>query len=78
VLGELWIVAAPDYYAEADGLPSDGTPTGNLAYAAICFVIAALAVYSVSAKATGSSTGDASEATGAGPAPYPNPAPSTS
>lgn len=51
VLAALWIGAAPDYFAATRGTTADGTPTGNLAYAAVCFVVAALAVCGASAKA---------------------------
>jgi hypothetical protein len=51
VLAALWVSASHDYFATRHGITPDGTPTGNLAYAVICFVVAALAVYSVSTKA---------------------------
>ncbi len=51
VLAALWVSASHDYFAARHGITPDGTPTGNLAYAAVCFVVAALAVYSVSTKA---------------------------
>jgi hypothetical protein len=50
VLAALWISAFQDYFTAAQGITADGTPTGNLAYAAVCFAVAALAVYSVSTK----------------------------
>jgi hypothetical protein len=46
VLAALWISALPDYFGATNGTTTDGTPTGNLAYASVCFVIAAAAVYS--------------------------------
>jgi hypothetical protein len=39
--------ALPAYFGATDGVTADGTPTGNLAYAAACFVVAALAVAGV-------------------------------
>lgn len=48
VLAALWVSALPAYFSAARGVTADGTPTGNLAYASICFVIAAVAVGSVS------------------------------
>ena len=50
VLGALWVSASRDYFTATNGTTSDGTPTGNLAFATACFVVAALAVYSVSTK----------------------------
>jgi hypothetical protein len=42
VLGILWLTALPEYFAAKGGLTSEGTPTGNVLYAAICLVLAAL------------------------------------
>lgn len=50
VLAALWASALPAYFGAARGITADRTPTGNLAYASICFVIAAVAVGSVSAR----------------------------
>jgi hypothetical protein len=44
VLAVLCISALPDYFGAVDGITSDGTPIGNLGYAAVCFVLAALCV----------------------------------
>jgi hypothetical protein len=44
VLGLLWISALPAYFNAVDGFTRDGTPTGNLLYAAVSFVAAALCV----------------------------------
>ena len=41
VLAVLWGSALPEYFGAVDGVTSDGTPIGNLAYAAVCFVVAA-------------------------------------
>lgn len=41
-LGGLWLVALPAYLGAEDGITADGTPTGSLAYAAICFVAGAV------------------------------------
>jgi hypothetical protein len=46
VLAGLWIGALPAYFAASHGTTADGTPTGNLGYAAACLLIAAVAVYS--------------------------------
>lgn len=40
VLGSLWVLAMPAYLNAAHGLTRDGTPTGSLAYALVCFVLA--------------------------------------
>lgn len=48
VLGILWAVALPAYFGATDGITADGTPTGNLLYTAACFIVAAMAVVSVS------------------------------
>jgi hypothetical protein len=50
VLAALWASAFGDYVAASHGITADGTPTGNIAYAAVCFLIAALAVCSVSLR----------------------------
>ena len=47
VLGILWASALPAYFGAVDGITTDGTPTGNLLYAAACFAIATLAVVAV-------------------------------
>jgi hypothetical protein len=44
VLAVLWISALPDYFGAVNGVTDDGTPIGNLGYAAVCFVVAALCV----------------------------------
>jgi hypothetical protein len=44
VLGILWLCALPDYFSAKGGITSDGTPTGNVLYAGVCFVVAALLV----------------------------------
>ena len=46
VLGALWISALGQYFAATNGVTADGTPTGSLVYAVVCFVIASLAVAS--------------------------------
>ena len=55
VLAALWISALSDYFAAVNGITADGTPTGSLVYALICFVVAVLAVAS-NAGATKRST----------------------
>lgn len=47
VLVILWIGALPAYFGAVAGVTDDGTPTGNLAYAAVSLLAAALAVLSV-------------------------------
>ncbi|WAC93440.1 hypothetical protein [Mycobacterium sp. Aquia_213] len=42
VLGILWLTALPGYFAAKGGITDDGTPTGNLYYAALCFALAVL------------------------------------
>ena len=34
----------PDYFGAVDGITDDGTPIGNLGYAGLCFMVAALCV----------------------------------
>lgn len=48
VLGVLWLSALPAHFEAVDGMTRDGTPTGSLPYAAVCFLLASLAVVSVS------------------------------
>ena len=48
ILGILWASALPAYYEATNGVTRDGTPIGNVAYATVCFVVATLAVFSVS------------------------------
>ena len=48
VLAALWASALPGYFGAVHGVTADGTPTGNLAYASLCFAVAALAVIGVS------------------------------
>jgi len=52
VLATLWVGALPQYFGATNGITADGTPVGNPLYATACFVVAALAVYSVS-RSTG-------------------------
>jgi hypothetical protein len=47
VLAVLWVSAFPEYFGAKDGITADGTPVGNLPYAAACFVVAALAALGV-------------------------------
>jgi hypothetical protein len=47
VLAVLWVSALPEYFAAVNGVTADGTPVGNLVYAAVSIVVAALAVLSV-------------------------------
>ncbi|RDH74795.1 hypothetical protein DVS77_29425 [Mycolicibacterium moriokaense] len=47
VLSVLWASALPDYFGAVDGVTRDGTPIGNLPYAATCFVVAGLCVGAV-------------------------------
>jgi hypothetical protein len=44
--------ALPGYLGATNGTTAEGTPIGNLAYASVCFVIAAAAVYSVALPLT--------------------------
>lgn len=46
VLAVLWLSALPDYFGADNGITADGTPIGNLAYAAASFAVAAIAVFS--------------------------------
>jgi hypothetical protein len=43
-LGVLWATALPRYVSAVHGITSDGTPIGNVFYAGVCFVAAALCV----------------------------------
>ena len=51
VIGALWLTAMPAYLNASDGVTSDGTPTGNAVYAAVCFLLAAAMTVSVSIRA---------------------------
>ena len=50
VLAALWATASHDYFTATHGTTAEGTPTGSLTYASLCFVIATLAIWSVSTK----------------------------
>ena len=50
VLAALWRSALPEYFAAVRGVTADGTPVGNLVYAAASFVFVALAVIGVAKK----------------------------
>jgi hypothetical protein len=45
VLALLWVSALPEYFRATDGITADGTPVGNLLYAALSFALAALSVF---------------------------------
>jgi hypothetical protein len=60
VLGVLWASALPAYFGVTDGLTADGTPIGNLLYAAACFIVATLAVASV-CRTTGANESTSAE-----------------
>ncbi len=47
VLAAMWLTALPAYFAAADGVTAAGTPIGNLAYALVSLVLAALCVAGV-------------------------------
>jgi hypothetical protein len=47
VLAVLWVTALPEYFGANYGITADGTPIGDLLYAASSFLVAALAVLSV-------------------------------
>ncbi|OBH52070.1 hypothetical protein A5687_09740 [Mycobacterium mantenii] len=51
VLGALWLSAMPAYRNASHGVTSDGTPTGNLIYAMVCFLLAAVLTMSVTIRA---------------------------
>lgn len=44
VLGVVWGSALPDYFGAVDGITADGTPVGSLAFATVCFAVAASSV----------------------------------
>jgi hypothetical protein len=50
VLGAMWISAMPAYLKASHGLTPDGTPTGNLVYATVCFVLAVALTMSVTIR----------------------------
>ncbi|MET0700223.1 MAG: hypothetical protein ABWY93_11190, partial [Mycobacterium sp.] len=50
VLAVLWGSALPAYVASTAGITADGTPVGNLGYATVSFVFAALSVLGVSIR----------------------------
>lgn len=51
VLAALWLSAMPAYLNASHGRTPDGTPTGNLVYAIVCFVLAAVLTMSVTVRA---------------------------
>ena len=51
VIGALWLTALPANLNASNGVTADGTPTGNTAYAAACFLLAAAMTISVSIRA---------------------------
>ena len=51
VIGALWLTALPANLNASNGITADGTPTGNAAYAAACFLLAAAMTISVSIRA---------------------------
>jgi hypothetical protein len=51
VIGALWLTALPANLDATDGITADGTPTGNAAYAAACFLVAVAMTMSVSIRA---------------------------
>lgn len=61
VLAALWISALGEYFGATNGITADGTPTGSLVYALICFVVAALAVASNAGATKRSSTSRSSD-----------------
>jgi len=54
VMGVFWLTALPQYFGAANGVTADGTPVGNLAYAAVCFALAALTLIAALSTATSS------------------------
>jgi len=45
VLGIFWVSALPEYLSAKGGVTDDATPTGNVFYAGVCLVVAALLVW---------------------------------
>lgn len=56
VIAALWISALPDFVDAVGGVSPDGTPIGNLPFAAVCFT-AALVVVVATLRGTGPGTG---------------------
>lgn len=56
VMAVLWASALPDFFDAPDGMSPDGTPTGNLAFAAVCFTAGLIAVVAA-LRRTGSGSG---------------------
>jgi hypothetical protein len=50
VIGALWLTALPANLNASHGITADGTPTGNAAYAAACFLLAVAMTMSVSIR----------------------------
>jgi hypothetical protein len=50
VIGALWLTALPANLNASNGITADGTPTGNAAYAAACFLLAVAMTLSVSIR----------------------------
>jgi hypothetical protein len=51
VIGALWLTALPANLNASHGITAEGTPTGNAAYAAACFLLAVALTMSVSIRA---------------------------
>ena len=51
VIGALWLTALPANLNASNGITADGTPTGDAAYAAACFLLAVAMTISVSIRA---------------------------
>jgi len=52
VLAVPWVTALPAYFGATNGVTDDGTPVGNLPYAAVSFALASLAVLTVATEKT--------------------------
>ncbi len=58
MLAVLWVTALPAYFGAVNGVTDDGTPVGNLPYAAVSFALASLAVLSLATEKAPESIAD--------------------
>ena len=68
VLGICWLTALPGYLSAKDGFTSDGTPVGNVYYAALCFALAVLWARLASTATAPNPVGDAARTNSRQPA----------
>ncbi len=61
VIGALWLAALPANLNATDGVTAEGTPSGSVVYAAVCFLLAVALAMSVSIRARTSEPAEVSD-----------------